>query len=51
MKTFKGYDIFKNDYNSIGLKYYAQGIKGKLRANSLTGIKILINNEILKEGK
>lgn len=45
-RTYKGYDIYPCDYNSTGLKYYAYSKHGgKLRANTLCGIKRLISED------
>jgi len=46
MKTYKGYDIFKHDPNSSGLRWYTYGKEMKLRADTLQGIKQLINQDI-----
>ncbi len=46
MKRYKGYDIFKHDSNSSGMRWYAYGKHGKLRADTLAGIKALINSEV-----
>lgn len=46
IRKYKGYDIFPHDFNSMGLKYYAYGNNGKLRADTLAGIKELINEDL-----
>jgi len=48
MKTreYKGYTIYPCDLNSSGMRYYAHGIDGYLRADTLAGIKQLITKEI-----
>lgn len=49
MRRYKGYDIYPHDYNSSGMKYYTYGKDGKLRADTLAGIKDLINGDIEKD--
>ena len=44
IRTYKGYDIFTCDYNASGMKYYTRTEKGILRADTLAGIKSLINS-------
>lgn len=47
MTQYKGYTIFKHDANSMGLKYYAYScFGGKLRADTLNGIRYRINDEL-----
>lgn len=48
VRTYKGYDIYPHDYNSMGMRYYAYGKEGKLRADTLSGIKALITNDVEK---
>ncbi len=48
VRIYKDYNIYPRDYNSMGMKYETMGINGRLMASTLYGIKILINNEILK---
>lgn len=46
MREYKGYDIFPSDYNASGIKWYAYSNNGgKLRADTLKGIKRLITEE------
>lgn len=42
MITYRGYDIFKSDDNTSGIKYYTRTHNGILRADTLDGIKRLI---------
>ena len=49
VRTYKGYDIFPCERNASGMKYYCLGINGILRADTLAGIKQLINED--KESK
>lgn len=45
MKTYKGYNIFRADPNSFGIRWYCRiGNYRTLRADTLQGIKNLINN-------
>ena len=46
MKKYKDHDIFTCDKNASGMKYYTRTSKGILRADTLQGIKILINEEL-----
>jgi len=48
IKTYKGVDIFNADSNSTGIKYYARYNGETLRADTLQGIKNLIDNAILE---
>ena len=47
IRTYKGYNIYPHDFNTMGLKYMAMGNNGRLRASTLAGIKMLINEDIL----
>lgn len=46
LKTYKGYSIYQCERNSSGMKYYCHGANGYLRADTLAGIKQLINEEL-----
>jgi len=46
MKIYKGYIIHKSDYNSSGMRWESFGNNGRLRADTLTGLKDLINLEL-----
>ena len=43
MITYKGYDIFRAGINSSGIRYYVRTRAGILRADTLAGIRKLIN--------
>ena len=45
MQTYRGYEIYKCDVNSGGMKYYTRTNNGILRADSLEGIKRLIRRD------
>lgn len=45
--TYKGVDIYSMNRNSSGLRYYAYALRGgKLRADTLAGIKQLIKEDL-----
>jgi hypothetical protein len=47
IKVYKGYEIYPHDYNGMGMRYYAYSTHGgKLRADTLRGIKELITEEL-----
>jgi len=46
MKNYKGYIIHKSDYNSSGMRWECFGNNGRLRADTLAGLKELINSEL-----
>lgn len=46
IRTYKGYDIFYNTEPGFALKWQTLGLNGYLSADTLNGIKQLINKEI-----
>lgn len=51
IRTYKNFTIYPCEYNASGMRYYAHTNNGTLRADTLQGIKNLINNHLLKESK
>ena len=46
MRIYKGYIIDRCAPNSSGMRWSARGIDGYLKADTLTGIKALIREDI-----
>lgn len=50
MRIYKGYIIERCGINSSGMRWTALGANGYLKADTLTGIKELINEDIRRCG-
>lgn len=47
MYTYKGFNIFKSDFNASGIKWYCRTNSGILRADTLAGMRKLINMQYI----
>ena len=50
MRTYKGYIIDRCGINSSGMRWTTLGTNGYLKADTLAGIKELINEDIRRKG-
>ena len=51
MRIYKGYIIERCSINSSGMRWATFGTKGYLKADTLAGIKELINEDIRRNGE